>query len=100
MGDSQLLFDAVCNLIDNAIRHSPPGAEVLVSCELVERTWELVVADSGPGVPDAAKASIFERFTRADHARARETGGAGLGLALCKAIAELHHGSIGLGGRA
>lgn len=95
-GDPDLLRRLLDNLIDNAVRHSPPRSQVLVSGRLVERSWELSVADSGPGVPNAAKASIFERFSRADQARARETGGAGLGLALCRAIAQLHHGSIGL----
>jgi heavy metal sensor kinase len=95
-GDRDLLRRLLDNLIDNAIRHSPPRARVLVSAKRVGRNWELVVADSGPGVPEVARGSIFDRFSRADQARARETGGAGLGLALCKAIAELHHGSISL----
>lgn len=95
-GDPDLLRRLLDNLIDNAIRHSPTGGRVVVSSKMVERSWELVVADSGPGIPDAAKAAIFERFSRADQARARETGGAGLGLALCQAIAQLHHGSITL----
>lgn len=93
-GDPDLLRRLLDNLIDNAIRHSPPGSQVVVSVGPALRSWELVVADSGPGIPDPAKASIFERFSRADQARARETGGAGLGLALCQAIAQLHHGSI------
>jgi heavy metal sensor kinase len=95
-GDPDLLRRLLDNLIDNAIRHSPARGEVVVSARLVASSWELSVADSGPGVPEAARASIFERFSRADQARARETGGAGLGLALCRAIAHLHRGSIGL----
>jgi heavy metal sensor kinase len=95
-GDPDLLRRLLDNLIDNAVRHSPPGGNVGVSLQRTGRTWVLAVADEGPGVPDEAKASIFERFSRADEARARETGGAGLGLALCRAIAQLHHGSIGL----
>jgi two-component system, OmpR family, heavy metal sensor histidine kinase CusS len=95
-GDPDLLRRLLDNLIDNAIRHSPRGGQVLVSAKRVRGNWELIVADSGAGVPEAARASIFDRFSRADHARARETGGAGLGLALCKAIAELHRGSISL----
>ena len=95
-GDPDLLRRLLDNLVDNALRHTPTGGEVRLGGKLVDRTWQLVVADSGPGVPDAARASIFERFSRADQARTREAGGAGLGLALCKAIAELHQGSISL----
>jgi len=93
-GDPDLLRRLLDNLLDNAIRHAPGPGAVRVSGRRVDRGWELAVADSGPGVPGAARASIFDRFARADTARGRETGGAGLGLALCRAIAELHQGSI------
>ena len=99
-GDSDLLRRMLDNLLDNAIRHTPPGGKVRVSGRLLEREWEIVVEDSGPGVPEAARSSIFERFSRADEARGRETGGAGLGLALCQAIAQLHQGSVELDTRA
>jgi heavy metal sensor kinase len=95
-GDHDLLRRLLDNLIDNALRYSPKGSRVVVDCRMVEAAWELTVADEGPGVPVSAQASIFERFSRADQSRARETGGAGLGLALCSAIAELHQGSITL----
>ena len=98
-GDPDLLRRLLDNLIDNALRHAPIGTEVLVSGKVVGRELELAVADAGPGVPEAVRGLIFERFSRADQARARDTGGAGLGLALCSAIAELHHGSITLDGR-
>ena len=95
-GDPDLLRRLLDNLIDNAIRHSSRGGEVRVAGRPAGSSWQLVVADNGPGVPAAARAAIFERFSRADQARGRETGGAGLGLALCRAIAQLHHGSISL----
>jgi signal transduction histidine kinase len=63
---------------------------------LVESSWEIAVADSGSGVKPEMKPLLFERFARADPARRRDTGGAGLGLALCAVIARLHNGSISL----
>ena len=95
-GDPDLLRRLVDNLIDNALRHSGRGGRVEVAGSPVAGSWQLVVADTGEGVPAEARAAIFDRFSRTDQARGRETGGAGLGLALCKAIAELHHGSIRL----
>jgi signal transduction histidine kinase len=95
-GDPDLLRRLLDNLIDNALRHSPSGGTIAVSCTLVDSSWDLVVADSGPGVEPAMKPLLFERFARADRARRRDTGGAGLGLALCAVIAELHNGSISL----
>ncbi|MFN2463846.1 MAG: ATP-binding protein [Candidatus Dormibacteria bacterium] len=96
-GDADLLRRLLDNLVDNALRHSTAGDTVRIDCFAAgSRGWELTVADSGEGVPEAARASIFERFSRADQSRNRDTGGAGLGLALCAAIAQLHHGSIEL----
>ena len=95
-GDPDLLRRLLDNLIDNALQHSPGGGTVAISCTLLESSWDLVVADSGPGVEPAMKPLLFERFARADPARRRDTGGAGLGLALCAVIAQLHNGSISL----
>jgi signal transduction histidine kinase len=94
-GDRDLLRRLLDNLIDNGVRHSPPGGTVVVA--MTARPgggWRVSVTDSGPGVEPGLRQVIFERFTRADPARQRETGGAGLGLALCAAIARAHHGSI------
>ncbi|MFN2466394.1 MAG: ATP-binding protein [Candidatus Dormibacteria bacterium] len=95
-GDADLLRRLLDNLIDNALRHAPSGSTVEVGARQVGRVWEVSVSDTGPGVPEAARASIFERFSRADQSRTRQTGGAGLGLALCAAIAQLHNGSVRL----
>jgi two-component system OmpR family sensor kinase len=97
--DRDLLRRLLDNLIDNALRHAPAGSEIVVSTSRRGRDVEMEVADSGPGVPHASQASIFERFSRADESRTRDTGGAGLGLALCAAIAQLHGGSIRLDDR-
>jgi heavy metal sensor kinase len=94
--DPQLLRRLVDNLLDNAVRHSPEGEEVMLTAEKAGDRWRLEVADAGPGVPASIRDTLFERFTRGDPARGRDTGGAGLGLALCAVIAGLHGGAIWL----
>jgi signal transduction histidine kinase len=84
------------NLIDNATRHSPAGTAVRLTGAPTRGGWAIEVHDEGPGVPAPARAALFERFARADDARARDGGGAGLGLALSRAIAESHGGSLQL----
>jgi len=93
-GDRDLLRRLLDNLLDNAVRHSPPGGHVGLSCEFSGHDLEIRVTDAGEGVSAGARASIFDRFTRGDDSRGRHTGGAGLGLALCAAIAQLHDGTI------
>jgi signal transduction histidine kinase len=94
-GDPDLLRRLLDNLIDNAIRHTPTGGVVTVTAlDRVDGTSRIAVTDTGPGVDPSLRDTIFERFTRADPARQRETGAAGLGLALCAAIAGAHGGSI------
>jgi heavy metal sensor kinase len=94
--DPQLLRRLVDNLLDNAVRHSPEGEEVVLTAEKAGDRWRLEVADAGPGVPPSIHDTLFQRFTRGDPARGRDTGGAGLGLALCAVIAGLHGGGIRL----
>lgn len=84
------------NLLENALRHSPPGSRVRVQVEHGDAEGASVtVLDSGPGIPPDQLAHVFERFHRGDPSRARETGGFGLGLAICKALAEAYGGTIG-----
>ncbi|MBS0519215.1 MAG: HAMP domain-containing protein [Proteobacteria bacterium] len=87
-GDRQLLAQMVSNLIENALNHTPQGSVVRLS--LVQRPggFAIEVADNGPGIPEAERDRVFDRFYRLD--RSRTTAGSGLGLALVKAIATLH----------
>ena len=91
--DPQLVEQAVSNLIGNAVRHSGSD-EILVTVACDEKMARVVVEDHGVGIPPEHAARIFERFHRVDPARAAETGGAGLGLAIVRRIARLHGGDV------
>ena len=91
--DPQLIEQAVSNLIGNAVRHSGSD-EISVTVECDAKTARIVVEDHGVGIPPEHVARIFERFHRVDPARAAETGGAGLGLAIVRRIARLHGGDV------
>ncbi|GGT04029.1 DUF4153 domain-containing protein [Nonomuraea spiralis] len=92
--DPDLLAQVLANLLDNAVRHSPPGGVVTVTCGAERAGARVVVADQGPGIPEASRGRVFERFSRLDAGRAADSGGAGLGLAIVKEVVELHGGSI------
>jgi signal transduction histidine kinase len=92
-GDADDLTRVVQNLVDNAIRHAHTRVAVSVSTDAGGRVW-LHVDDDGSGVPDDLRRTIFERFTRGDEARARDDGGAGLGLAIANEIAIRHGGGL------
>ncbi len=87
-----LLEQAVANLIDNAIKYSPPGQTVLVEAHRVAAEFEIRVEDHGCGIGREHLPRIFERFYRVDKARSRELGGTGLGLAIVKHIVQAHGG--------
>ena len=93
--DVQLVEQAIGNLIANAIRHSG-SKEIVVSLGTNGRETHVIVEDHGIGIPSEHAAQIFERFHRVDPARAAETGGAGLGLAIVRRIARLHGGDVTL----
>ncbi|WP_405852038.1 MULTISPECIES: sensor histidine kinase [unclassified Streptomyces] len=90
-GDEDALARVVRNLLDNALRHA--ATRIDVSLRTLHGTARLVVADDGPGIPGADRERVFDRFTRLDDARARDTGGSGLGLAIVRDIVVAHHGS-------
>jgi signal transduction histidine kinase len=93
-GDGERIHEVVANLLENAIRHSPSGGEVTVHAHADhERVW-IEVGDQGPGIPEDEAPLVFERFYRADAARAAQDGGTGLGLAIAKWIVDAHGGDI------
>jgi signal transduction histidine kinase len=94
--DPDRLAQALRNLIDNAIAHTaePDGHVALHTKALPGRRVRFVVTDDGPGIPPDERTRIFERFHRTDAARSRSSGGAGLGLAIVRAIAEAHDGVV------
>ncbi len=97
--DESLVGRMLLNLLDNAIKYSPPGSTVQLVCRREEDHYRISISDNGPGIPPGLKAKIFERFFRVDKARSRaegDTGGAGLGLSITRWIAEAHHGSLEL----
>jgi two-component system OmpR family sensor kinase len=94
MADGEKLKQVVVNLVDNGIKHSPPGSAITVTEALTATDYLLVVADQGSGIDPDDLPHIFERFYRGDKARRRRSGGSGLGLAIASRIAELHAGSI------
>ena len=86
----------ISNLLMNAIQHSPPGAQVELRVTAENGAVDFVIQDHGEGIDPAALPHVFDRFYRGDPSRARATGGAGLGLAICKAVVEKAGGSIKL----
>ena len=93
-GDRDLIQQAIANLLDNALKFSPPGGTVRLSAERVAGTLKLAVADSGPGIPQGDVERAADRFFRGESAR--NTPGFGLGLTLVRAVAQLHGGTLAL----
>jgi signal transduction histidine kinase len=93
-GNADQLTRAVRNLLDNANRYA--DSTVVVSLEENDERVVLTIADDGPGIPSEEQERIFERFTRLDNARTRETGGTGLGLAITHDVVVSHGGTITL----
>lgn len=98
-GDPVRLKQVIVNLLDNAIKYTLPGGEIK-TLAFVEGGWAVLeVADTGIGIPEESQAHVFERFYRADKARSRGSGGAGLGLSIVKAICSAHSGAVSLTSR-
>lgn len=93
-GDAERLTQLIRNLLENAAYHTPPGTHVTVSLARDQERAILRVTDTGPGIPPADLAQLWERFYRVDKARSRQHGGSGLGLAIVKFLAEAHGGLI------
>jgi len=97
-GDRELLAQALTNLLDNAVKYTPRGGTVTVRLTRGGDTASLSVADSGPGIAEADRSRVLQRFTRLDQARSQP--GNGLGLALVNAVTLQHHGRLTLGDNA
>jgi signal transduction histidine kinase len=93
-GDAERIHQVISNLVENAVRHSPPDGTVTVSAMRENGHVKIEVNDEGPGVPLGEEERIFERFYRADAARTRTDGGSGLGLAIARWIVDMHGGEI------
>lgn len=93
-GDELRLRELLLNLVDNAVKYSRPGGKVEITLVRDGATARLSVTDQGIGITAEAQAHIFDRFYRADEARAHAPKGTGLGLSICKWIVEAHHGRI------
>lgn len=90
--DARLILQVLTNLIDNAVKYTPPGSEIAVRTLRRDGMVVVEVADTGPGIPDADKEKVFEMFYTSAGSDARR--GMGLGLALCKSIVNAHGGTI------
>ncbi len=93
-GNAEQLRRLLFNLLDNAIKFTPAGGRIVIRVERQKGQARVIVSDTGIGIAAEHLPRIFDRFYRVDSARSRRTGGNGLGLSVCKSIAEAHQGSI------
>jgi len=95
-GDRSWLRELFANFLDNAVKYTPAGGRVSITCQVEPAEVRISVADTGIGIAEDQHERIFDRFYRADSSRSRETGGSGLGLSIARWIATAHGGSIRL----
>jgi two-component system sensor histidine kinase SenX3 len=98
-GDPEQLGHALRNLVDNAVKFSPPGARVTARTFASDGEVGITVEDEGQGIPESLHQRVFDRFLRVDGSRTRGTGGSGLGLAIAREIVEAHGGRIAVAPR-
>lgn len=94
--DHSALRTLMVNLLDNAVKYTPPGGKVTLTGEAEPTRYVIRVSDTGIGIPERHQPRVFQRFYRVDEGRDRATGGTGLGLAVVKAVAERHGGQVSL----
>jgi signal transduction histidine kinase len=92
--DRERIHQVLFNLLDNAVRFTQPGGEVVISAIQSGSRCEVRVTDTGPGIPPEHLPFLFERFYRVDQARSRGDGGTGIGLAIARSVVEAHGGRI------
>lgn len=97
--DEDRLLQVLANLLSNAAKFSPQGGRVDISVARHEELIRVAIADHGPGIPEAFRTRIFQKFAQADSSATRQKGGTGLGLSISKAIIERHGGKIGFTSR-
>ena len=95
-GDEELIKRMLLNLLDNAVKYTPATGEVYVALERQNGNAEIIVRDTGIGIPSSAQQHVFDRFYRVDKARSRALGGAGLGLSIVDWIVKAHGGTISI----
>ena len=93
-GDDELLKRMLLNLLDNAVKYTPEGGQIAVELAKENGNAQIVVRDTGIGIPEMDQPHVFDRFYRVDKARSRSLGGAGLGLSIVRWIVEAHEGKI------
>lgn len=92
--DSRLIIQVLINIVDNAIKYTPPGSHITISAKRDKQTVFVEIADDGPGISNEAKAKLFDMFYTANNVRGDGRRGLGLGLYLCKSIIDAHGGKI------
>jgi signal transduction histidine kinase len=96
MVDVAKIEQVLRNLLENAVRYSPDGGDIVIELVRNAEMWELRVSDQGIGIAAEEQGQIFERFYRSRDARVRRIRGAGLGLAICREIVRAHSGVLSL----
>ncbi len=94
--DADVARRVLTNLLDNAIKHTPPDEPIVLTAEPESHSVRFSVADSGPGIPDTMIGRVFDKFVQAGDGKRHNTASSGLGLAFCKLAVEAHGGSIGV----
>jgi two-component system sensor histidine kinase BaeS len=100
MADNHRLEQLFSNLLENSIRYTDAGGVIEVGISILGTQVKITIDDSAPGVELEQQQQIFERLYRLENSRSRATGGAGLGLAICKNIVSAHQGKIAAGASA
>jgi heavy metal sensor kinase len=93
-GDSDHLIRLFMNLLENALKYAPAGGEITITAVKKPTTTQIMIHNTGPGIPEEHLKHLFERFYRVDADRSSQTGGSGLGLAISREIVRLHRGEI------
>ena len=94
--DARLIVQVIINIVNNAVKYTPPGTDITLSARREGDTVRVEIADTGPGIPQEAQGRLFQMFYTAGNDRGDGRRGLGLGLALCKSIVEAHGGKIGM----